>query len=141
MTHRPEKPDRFHSSTNPRAQRGARGEVVAAAFLRRLGYRIVQCGLRTRTAEIDILARRGRLWIAVEVKTRSRHPAPERALEPRQYQRLQRALRLLAPSLRPAPTMLRLDLIAIRWDREPAEPAVLHFPGQPFAPPTGGRRA
>ena len=111
---------------------GARGEAIAAAHLRRLGCRVVERNLRTRHGEIDVLARKGRCWIAVEVKASARHPAPERRVDEERLLRMQRTLFALAPNLRPAPQSLQLDLVAVRMlpgargaDR-PVE--VSHFP-------------
>ncbi len=113
----------------PRSRRdtGAFGEDLAAAFLLRSGLKIIARNLRTRFGEIDILARRRRHWVAVEVKTRSHHSAPERCLSPEQRARVERALRALAPSLRPRPKSLRTDVIAVRLSDE--TPDLRHFPG------------
>ena len=74
----------------PRARRetGRRGEAAAAAFLTRLGFRIVARNLRTRHGEMDLLVRRRRLYVAVEVKARRGHPAPEQAVTAAQLARL-----------------------------------------------------
>jgi len=50
---------------------GRRGEDAAAEFLRRRGYAIVGRNARTVFGEIDIVARRGKLPVFVEVKTRA----------------------------------------------------------------------
>lgn len=105
---------------------GQRGEDLAARHLADRGYRIAARDLRTAHGEIDLLARRGRSWIAVEVKARRDHPAPERHVAPAQFDRLARALLALAPDLRPTPRSLQIDVIAIRW-RDPAPPELLHF--------------
>ena len=116
-------------------ERGRRGEAAAAVFLERHGYRIVARNLRTREGELDLLVRRHRLYVAVEVKTRRHHPAPEQAVTAAQLARLEQALVRLARVLRPQPRRLRVDVVAVRWTAsEPTE--VRHFPGQPFAPPT-----
>ena len=49
---------------------GAWGERVAAAYLRRRFYRIVETGYRSRFGEIDIIAKRGKYLVFVEVKLR-----------------------------------------------------------------------
>ncbi len=105
-------------------QSGRDGEALAAAALRRAGFRIEARNLRTRAGEIDLLIRRGRDWAAVEVKARADHPAPERLVDAERLARMQRSLRLLAPLLLPKPRSLRIDVVAIRWG--PA-PEILHF--------------
>lgn len=91
------------------------------------GYQIAARNLRTRHGEIDVLARMGRTWIAVEVKARADHPAPERCIAPAQLDRLAKALASLAPGLCPPPVELRIDAIAIRWSG--ISPELLHLPG------------
>ncbi len=112
---------------------GRHGEALAAAWLAGRGHRIEATNLRTRLGEIDVLARRGRTWIAVEVKTRRHHPAPERCVDPAQHARLVAALRALAPVLRPRPRALRVDVIAVRLG-DTGNPEVTHLPGTPFPP-------
>ena len=51
--------------------RGAWGEAVAAAYLRKKGYRIVQQNFSTRFGEIDLIAWDGDILCFVEVKTRT----------------------------------------------------------------------
>jgi putative endonuclease len=116
---------------------GRLGEDAAATYLRRAGYRILARNLRTRTGEIDLLVRRGRVLIAVEVKTRRHHAAPEWTVKPRQLERLERTLRALAATTRPVPRHLRVDVVGVTaWTADiPME--VRHFLGdeRPLAQP------
>jgi putative endonuclease len=108
------------------ARSGARGEDLAAAYLRSLGFRVLARNLRTVHGEIDLLVRRRRLYAAVEVKARADHPAPERCVDGDRLDRMAKALLGLAPGLRPRPRALRLDVVAVRW--RPGAPAeVYHF--------------
>ncbi|MCK5940971.1 MAG: YraN family protein, partial [Planctomycetes bacterium] len=120
------------NETAARPGSGAHGEQLAGRALARVGLRVVARNVRTRHGEIDLLCRRGRVWIAVEVKARRDHPAPERCVRPEQLERIERALRSLAPSLRPRPRELRIDVVTVRWrrpDRSGRSPADLHhFP-------------
>lgn len=108
---------------------GAWGEDCAAAHLARLGLHCCARNLRLRGCEIDLLVRRRRLWVAVEVKTRRHHPAPERLLDDGRIARLTRALIALAPALQPPPRRLRVDVVAVQPAAAGA-PHVLHFPGR-----------
>ncbi len=55
-----------------RGQRiGQSGEKTAADFLSRKGYTLLEKNYRTRTAEIDIIAKEGDCLCFVEVKTRT----------------------------------------------------------------------
>jgi putative endonuclease len=49
---------------------GARGEDVAVAFLKRLGYTIIDRNVRVPMGEADIVARDGVVVVLVEVKSR-----------------------------------------------------------------------
>ncbi|MFT6082793.1 MAG: sugar transferase (PEP-CTERM system associated) [Planctomycetota bacterium] len=85
------------------------------------------------TGEIDILARRGRRYCAVEVKARRDHPAPERCVTTKQLDRIERSLRRLEAQLRPRARELRIDVITVRWQRhdsyDPSTADLQHFPG------------
>lgn len=121
-----------------RRRGGDRGEALAAAALRRTGWRILAHHLRTRGAEIDLLVRRGRTVAAVEVKSRSSHPAPERTVRSDQFDRIEHALRELAPAMRPRPAVLRIDIVSVRW-QDGVPPELLHFPAvRLVAPPDRG---
>lgn len=111
---------------------GAAGEALAAVGLQRAGYRLGGRNVRTAHGEIDLLVRRGRCWIAVEVKARRDHPAPERCIRADQLDRLARALQDLAPHLRPRPRALRIDGVSVRWLQP--RPEVLHLPALRHVP-------
>ena len=54
-----------------RKMTGAAGEKIASAYLKKLGYRILESNFRTPFGEIDIVARLGRIIVFVEVKSRA----------------------------------------------------------------------
>ena len=120
------RPSRRRADGHPPRSSGERGEELAARALAGRGYRIVARNLRTTAGEIDLLARRRRTWIAVEVKARADHPAPERFVDADRLDRLARALQALAPTLRPRPRALRVDVVAVRWLHD--RPEIRHFP-------------
>ena len=49
---------------------GAKGERMAAEFLRRRGFEIIERNFRFNRGEIDLIARKGKLIVFCEVKTR-----------------------------------------------------------------------
>lgn len=65
---------------------------MALWSLRLRGYRILARDFRTPVGEIDIVARRGGILVAIEVKARSDLLAASDALLPRQRRRIERAL-------------------------------------------------
>ncbi|NKB49262.1 MAG: YraN family protein [Alphaproteobacteria bacterium] len=73
-------------------KRGRGAEARAALLLRAKGYRIIARDYRCRVGEIDIIARRGRVLVAVEVKARAKLSDAAEAIGPRQRARITRAL-------------------------------------------------
>src|SRR5262249_50757023 len=117
------------SPAHPSREQGSRGEQAAAELLAALGFRVLARDLRTRLAELDLVARRGPLLIAVEVKTRADHVAPERLVAAKRLLRLGAGLGGSAPGLAPAAGRLRVDVIAVRWPAGAARPELVHFTG------------
>lgn len=99
---------------------GRRAEVICALWLMAKGYRVLGFRLRTPWGEIDLLARKGRLIVVVEVKRRRTLAEALEAVTPRQRERLLRAAGQLTarfPAL--AGATIRLDLIALAPGRPP----------------------
>ena len=72
---------------------GREGEDLAARFLMKRGYRILERNYRTRSGEIDLVAMHDGAVVFVEVKTRTSDifGAPELAVNPRKQQRMVKA--------------------------------------------------
>ena len=72
---------------------GQLAEFMAKWFLRLKGYRIVAhnvvVGKGTHSGEIDLIARRGKTLVFVEVKKRSSQERAAYAIKPTQQQRIQ----------------------------------------------------
>ena len=99
---------------------GRRGEVLAALWLMAKGYSILGFRLRTPHGEIDLVARRGRVLAAVEVKARTTLEVALEAVSLTQRQRLRRAIRALAARRRGLEnSVVRLDLMALAPGRFP----------------------
>jgi putative endonuclease len=93
---------------------GRRSEVWAAVLLMAKGYRILGFRLKAPQAEIDVLAKRGRVLAVVEVKRRTGLIQALEAVTPQQRDRLRRAGAAIAarrPTL--AGASVRLDLLAL----------------------------
>lgn len=113
--------------TSARSARGAaarlsgrRGEVLAAVWLMARGYRILGFRLKTRQAEIDLLAFRRGVLAVVEVKRRASLAIALETVSFDQRQRLRRAGLAIAagrPGLKGA--SVRLDLMALAPGRLP----------------------
>ncbi len=121
----------FEAPDSTSHRRGAAGETIACAFLAARGYAIVARNLRIGRVELDVLARRGRTWIVVEVKWRG---GPDAALGagmawiPRQRARAAAAVGALRGRYDPeALADWRFDLVAI--DERPNGLTLTHHRG------------
>lgn len=72
--------------------RGLNAEFWCVQLLRLKGYHILARRYRSPAGEIDIIARRGRLIAAIEVKARPRQDQALEAVSPRQRLRIARTL-------------------------------------------------
>jgi putative endonuclease len=108
---------------------GARGEVAAARFLRRLGYRILARQVRESGGELDLIALDGRVIVFVEVKTRSSTDAghPADAVDLRKQQRITRAALAFLRRHRLLDHPIRFDIVAIVWPAGTNRPLIQHY--------------
>lgn len=91
---------------------------MARRHLEARGYRIVASNYRCRWGEIDLVARDGREWVFVEVRTRrsSAYGGPEESLTETKKQHLALAAQeyLQEAGETAADAQWRIDLVAIR---------------------------
>lgn len=103
---------------------GPRGEAAAAAFLKDLGYRLLEHNYRGGGGEIDLVAKDGDCLVFVEVKSRQGAGRPEERIDGRKRGRLGRAAQhYLAQSA--AAGLARFDVVAVEWIG--GEARVQHF--------------
>ena len=110
---------RVHSAQQPRLDDPSvplsrRGELASARVLEARGWRLLGYNVRTRCGEIDLIVAYHKLWVAVEVKTRSRQAAPERCVTAAQIHRVTAALQACATTSPRPPRYLRVDVAAVR---------------------------
>lgn len=67
---------------------GRRAEWLAAWFMRLKGFRVVARDLRLPGGEIDLVLRRGRLLVLLEIKARAGEAEIEMAITDRQWRRI-----------------------------------------------------
>lgn len=109
---------------------GEGGEEMAAQHLRNAGLRIVDRRVRCRHGELDIVARDGREWVFVEVKTRSqtRFGSAAESLTPTKIRRMRSAVEEYVHAHHLENEPIRCDLVAI--DLVEGESAsIVHYPG------------
>lgn len=81
------------SNLKKRAYRkGKRGEWISALYLRLKGYEILERRFKTPVGEIDLLARKGKTLIAIEVKTRDTFEQAALSITAFQKKRIEKAL-------------------------------------------------
>ena len=112
---------------------GKLGEELAAAFLQKKGYEIVARNFRYLKAEVDIIARKGNILAAVEVKTRStpEFGDPQDFVKPKQISMLVKAVDYFV-NQQELDVEVRFDIVAIIRNKsgtkiEHLEDAFLHF--------------
>ena len=101
-------------------QRGRRGELLAALYLRCKGWRILGRRLRTPRGEVDMVARRGRMVAFVEVKWRCTADEVDRAIDAWRLRRVVAAAEALAPRFVRFGDSMRIDVLLLaprRWPR------------------------
>ncbi|MBI2233897.1 MAG: YraN family protein [Micavibrio aeruginosavorus] len=94
---------------------GLQAEFLAVIFLRLKGYRILAQRCKTPLGEIDLIARRGKTLVFVEVKTRGTIAAALESVSARQAGRIVRAAQCWLASRNAAGMDLRFDVIAIEF--------------------------
>lgn len=94
---------------------GARGERLAARYLRRRGLAIVARNYRCRAGEIDLIALDGEVLVFVEVKTRSgeRWGRPEEAVDRRKQRQMERVAEEFVRQHRLHDRAIRFDVVGI----------------------------
>jgi putative endonuclease len=110
---------------------GRRGEELAAAYLARCGFRVVERNCRSRLGEIDLVARDGPTLVFVEVKTRTGPTVdpPQVAVDRRKQSRLGRLALAYLGRRRLGTVACRFDVVAVTLDRSGVAPTIAHFAG------------
>lgn len=94
-------------------RRGRIGESAAALWLNLQGWSIVARRVRTPVGEVDLIARRGRTTLFVEVKTRATRPELDLAIDQHRLSRIASAASMLAPRFGRPGDDVRVDVILL----------------------------
>jgi putative endonuclease len=94
---------------------GKYGESVAADFLSRQGYEIVERNWHCRDGEIDLIARENDDWVFVEVKTRSSKSSVDglEAVDELKLKKLRKSIAQWCSVRQIVTTRLRLDVVSV----------------------------
>lgn len=111
------------SSRPSTRERGQVAESLAAEFLRKKGYRIVERNFECRFGEIDIIARDGDDLVFVEVRSRKSAQCldPIYSVNKRKQQRIIKTAQVyLSKRSSKAPTPSRFDVVIVTLGPEPS---------------------
>ena len=102
---------------------GKKGESLAAEFLRKNGYRIVENNFRNRYGEIDIIAIEGKTLVFIEVKTKtnSKFGPPKMAVNLRKQRQLSKAALAYLTQKKLNNNPARFDVIGISMIEDKTE--------------------
>jgi len=100
---------------DPRRQLGDHGEDLAAAVLKKQGYKILERNYATPLGEIDLIARQGQFLVVVEVKTRktTRFGSPQESVSVAKQTRLRRLADYYLKDRRLTGATVRFDVVAV----------------------------
>ena len=100
---------------NQRQKFGTRGESLAAGYLKKNGYKILEQNYRTPLGEIDIIARDHRTIVFVEVKSRrsTRFGSPKWAVTPQKQRKISMAALYYLKSTGQTAARARFDVVSV----------------------------
>ena len=107
---------------------GDQGEDLAAAFLKKQGYRILERNYRTPLGEIDLIGRHRGALVFIEVKTRrsSRFGSPQEAVHPAKQERLRNLAAYYLQQHGLGEVTVRFDVVGILWQEGKPQVEVIH---------------
>ncbi len=100
---------------NRRLDMGRQGEADAVRLLKKKGYRILERNYRTKSGEVDIIARHRGTLVFIEVKTRGNwhYGNPKYAITPRKKRSLSMAALSYLKDTDQCTAKARFDVVAI----------------------------
>lgn len=110
-------------------QVGDKGEQIAADFLCRKGYQLLERNFISRYGEIDLVALENDCVVFVEVKTRTTQSfgLPEASITPAKLERIQNAGLMWLQAHPESPEDWRIDVVAIILDGKQQIQDIEHF--------------
>ena len=108
---------------------GHLGESIAAVYLEKQGYSIIERNCHTPYGEIDLITQREGVIVFVEVKTRSTRSfgPPEISITPQKQEHMRSAAAYYIQQHPELATDWRIDAIAIQMQGDQKQPLLDHF--------------
>jgi putative endonuclease len=106
--------------SSKRKEVGAIGEKLAADFLKKHGYKIIQRNFRCREGEIDIIAQKGEYLVFVEVRTKKNtvFGTPEESVTLSKREKLISLANAYLQTCDKQPLSWRIDVVAVELTRD-----------------------
>jgi putative endonuclease len=106
----PNKPQKF----------GTKGESLAAWYLKKKGYKIIEQNYRSHLGEIDIIAKEKKTIVFVEVKSRRsvRFGSPKWAVTPKKQRKISMVALYYLKTTRQTDVKARFDVVAVTSNRD-----------------------
>jgi len=108
---------------------GQFGERLAKNYLIRQGYKIIDSNIKISYKEIDIVAKLGKEFIFIEVKTRTSgvFGGADEGINSRKIHCLKKALSMYINDKKLDPENIRVDLIAVDIDKIKKVAKIKHY--------------
>jgi len=119
--------------TTSRRKLGDLGEKLAKEYLEKQGYEIIERNYQKRSGEIDLIARKNKIIIFVEVKTRTKneneeYSPPEEAVNFSKQRKIIKTARLyLFENRYSGKTNWQIDIIAIEINKQTHQANLRHI--------------
>lgn len=112
-----------------RKEVGNKGEKLAAKFLKRKGYKIIQRNYKCKLGEIDIIAEQDRTIVFVEVKTRRTQEfgPPQNAITAAKRSQISKVALFYIREKKLVDQSCRFDVIGITFSPESRKPRIEHI--------------
>jgi putative endonuclease len=112
-----------------RKEIGFEGEQIAAKYLKRKGYKIIQKNYRCKLGEIDIIAEQNKTIIFVEVRTKHTEKLglPQYSVNSAKMGQISKAALWYIKEKKITDQACRFDVIAITFPSKSDEPKIEHI--------------
>jgi putative endonuclease len=105
---------------NKRQKFGQKGEALAAWYLQKNGYKILEQNYRTQLGEIDIIAKEKKTIVFVEVKSRRsiRYGSPKWSVTPQKQRKISMVALQYLKRTKQTDARARFDVVAVTSNRD-----------------------
>jgi len=113
----------------PKQALGRLGESLAAEFLEKLGYSIIERNFRTPYGELDLVSKHGDVIIFTEVKTRASSSLgpPEISINHKKAEHIRSSAEYYIQQHPEMSDEWRIDVISIQMKSKNIPPYIIHF--------------